>query len=95
MSGFTLLQVEGVDNNDRKTRVPNVAVEIAKDCRLTFEWDDMFGRYVISLSKFKLEEQLCFAPKVNIMHTSRLQLGLNAIMKHVEDNKLGHLVKKE
>ena len=54
----------------------------------------MFGRYVISLSKFKLEEQLSFAAKVNIMNISRQQLGLNTTMKHIGNNGLGHLVKK-
>ena len=38
----------------------------------------MFARYVMSLIKFKLDEQLCFAAKVNIMHIQRLQDGLKA-----------------
>jgi len=70
-------------------------VEIVKNCRQTFEWDEMISRYVISLSKFKLEEQLRFTAKVNTMHISRLQNGLNAIMRHIEDKKLGHLQKKK
>ena len=39
MSGFTLLQLEGVDNDNMTTRDP--AVEIGKVRRLTFEWDEM------------------------------------------------------
>ena len=54
----------------------------------------MFGRYVISLSKLKSEELLCFAAKGNIMHIYRLQHRLNAILKHIEDNRLTHLMKK-
>ena len=46
-----------------KTRAPSIPVEIKKDCQITFEWDEVFGGYVISLSKFKLEEQLCFPEK--------------------------------
>ena len=42
----------------------------------------MLARYVISLSKFKLEEQLYFAAKVNIMHIERLHDSLNALVKH-------------
>ena len=95
MSSFTLLHLEGADSDVVKTRAPNVAVEIGKDSRLTFEWDEMFGRYVISLSKFKSDEQLCFAAKVNIMYLSRLQHGLNAIMKHIEENGLTYLTQRE
>ena len=47
----------------------------------------MFARYVISLRKFKLKEQLRFAVKLNIMHINRLQAALNAIVKHIEDEK--------
>ena len=53
MSSFILLHLEEADSDFVKTTVPNVAIEIGKDSRLTFEWDEMFGRYVISLSKFK------------------------------------------
>ena len=49
----------GNSSNDPKTRIPNVAAEITRGSRLSLEWDDMFGRYVVSLSKFRLEEQLC------------------------------------
>ena len=59
-----------------KPRVPNVAVKITRNCRLTFEWDEMFARYLIKLSKIKLEQQLCLSAKVNIMHIHRLQCGL-------------------
>ena len=54
----------------------------------------MFGRYITSLSKFKLEEQLYFTAKANIMRITRLQHGLNATMKHIEDNGLTHLNEK-
>ena len=67
MSGlFTLLEVDSGagHSNDTQTRVPNIAVEITKGGRQSLEWDEMHARYVISLSKFKLEEQLCFAVKL-------------------------------
>ena len=91
MSGmFTLLELDGGagSSNDTKTRVPNVAVEITRGCRLSLEWDDMYARYVISLSKFKLEEQLCFAAKLNIVHINRLQAALDTPVKYIEENKL-------
>ena len=95
MSGFTVLQLEGVDSDVVKKRAPNVPVEIGKHCRLACEWDEIFGRYVISLNKCKLEEQLCFAAKVNIMYISRLQHELNAIVKHIEENRLTHFMRKD
>jgi hypothetical protein len=54
----------------------------------------MFARYLISLSKFKLEEQLYFAAKLNIMHTHRRQAALNAIVEYFEDNNLNHYLTK-
>ena len=39
MNGFPLLQLNGVDNNNMKTKAPKVAVGIAKECWLTIEWD--------------------------------------------------------
>ena len=72
LSSLTLLQLEGVDSDDMNTRAHNVAIVIWKDCPLAFEWDEMFGRYVTSLIKFKLEERLCFTAKVNIMDVSKL-----------------------
>ena len=94
MSGFTLLHLDEVDSEEVKKRASIVALETEKNCGLIFEWDEMFNRYVIFLSKFKLEEPLYLAAKVNIMHTSRLKHGLNIIMKHIEDNGLTHLIKK-
>ena len=47
-----------------------------------------------SLSKFKLEEQLCFAAKLNILHIHRLQAAVSAIVKYIEDNSLNQYVKK-
>ena len=87
MSGmFTLLEVDsGVDANN--TRAPNIAVEITKGSRFCLEWDAVYARYVISLSKFKMEDQLCFAAKVDIAHVNRLQCALSALVKHIEDNK--------
>jgi hypothetical protein len=41
-------------SNDTSARVPNVAVIITRGCRLSLEWDDMYARYVVSLSKFQL-----------------------------------------
>ena len=55
----------------------------------------MYARYVIFLSKFKLEEQLCFAAKLDIMHIHRLVTALNFIMKYIVDNKLNHYVRNE
>ena len=51
MSGFKQLHLERVGSDVRKTRTTNVALKIGKDCRLNFEWCEMFGRYVISLNK--------------------------------------------
>ena len=56
MDAFTLLDIEGTSNGEMKSRVPNGAIEITRGCRLTLEWDEMFARYVMSLSKLKLEE---------------------------------------
>ena len=97
MSNFTVLNIkrqEEENSDEVKKRAANVAVEIAPGSRLTFEWDEMFSRYVISLSRFKMDEQLCFAAKVNIMNISTLQAGLNAIVEHIEKNGLTHLLKK-
>ena len=55
MSGFAVLHLELIECDDVKTRAPNATVEIGNDCRRIFKWDEMFGRYAISLSKFKLE----------------------------------------
>jgi len=40
---FTQLEVDSGagSSNDIKTRVPNIAVEITKICRLSLEWDEM------------------------------------------------------
>ena len=77
---FTLLEVDSrVGSNDTNTRVPNLAVEITRRCQLSLEWDEMLGKYVISLSKFKLEEQLCIAADFKIIHMHRIQFALNAI----------------
>ena len=87
---FALLEVDSAagHSNDTKTIVRNLAVEITKGGRQSLEWDEMHARYVISLSKVKLEEQLCFAVKLNIMHIHRIQAALKAIVKYIEDNKL-------
>ena len=77
MSGFTLIQLKGVNSDDMKTRTPKVAVEIGNDCQLTFDWDEIFCIYIIFLSKFKWKIQLCFTTKVNLAHR------LNATMKHI------------
>ena len=82
------MKIEGVSSSEMKPRVPNEAVGITRDSRLTLEWDEMLARYAILLSKFNLEEQLCFAVQVNIMHIQRLQDGLNALVKHIKDNDL-------
>ena len=69
MDAFRLLDIEGASNGKMGPIVPNVAVKITRGFRLTLEWDKMFARYTISSSKFELEEQICFAAKVNILHT--------------------------
>ena len=70
MDAFTLLDIEGANNSKMKPRVPNTAVEIARGCQLTLEQpqDELFARYVVSLSKFKSY----FAAKLNIMLIQRL-----------------------
>ena len=80
MSAFTPLEVEDASSSEMKPRAPNVAVEITRGCRLTLEQDEMFARYVISLSKVKLEKQFCFAAKENTLHINRLQDGLHALV---------------
>ena len=54
----------------------------------------MFAQF-LSLSKFKSEEQSCFAVKVNIMHIQRLLDGLNALAKYIEDIDLNKSIRKE
>ena len=71
-----------------KPRVANAAVEIKWACRLTLESEEMFVRQFISLSKFKSEEQSCFAAKVNVIHIKRLQEGLDTLVKYTEDKDL-------
>ena len=87
---FRLLEVDrGVGSNKATaTILPYVAVEIKRGSRLSFEWDVMYARYLISLSKFKLKEQSCFAADLNIMHIHRLQAALHTILKYTQDNKL-------
>ena len=53
-----------------------------------------FAWYVISLKKFKLEEQLYFAEKVNIMYVQRIQDGLNLSVKYIKGNNLNQLIKR-
>ena len=67
MIGLRLLEVHSRVSSGMKTRVPKVAVEISRGCRLTLKCSETFGRYAKSLSRFKLEEQLCFVAKINIM----------------------------
>ena len=85
---FTQMRLEGASSSEIKPRVPNEAVGITRDSRLTLECDEMLARHAILLSKFKLEEQLCFAVQVNIMHIQRLQDRLNALVKYIKDNDL-------
>ena len=86
MDARILLDIESV--SEMEPTVPKVAVEITRGCRLTLEWEEMFARHVTSLRKFKLKKQSCFRAKVNIMHIQRLQEGLNALVKYIEDNNL-------
>jgi hypothetical protein len=86
MDAYALLNIESVDETGPKA--PKEAVEIIRGSRITLEWDKMYNRYVISLSKFKSEEQTCFAAKVNIAHIQKLQDGLNALVKYIEENNL-------
>ena len=68
MSVFALFEVEGASSSEIKPRVPNAAEVTTWSSWLILERNRMFTRYVKSLSKFKLEKQLRFAAKVNIMH---------------------------
>ena len=52
-----------------------------------------YARYVTSSSKFKLEEQLCFAAKLNIMPIHKIQAALNIIVKYIEDHMLNQQLK--
>ena len=89
MSGaFTLLEINDGAGSSNDIRVPNVAVEITGGCRLCLEWDDIYARYVISLSKFKQEEQLSFAAKLNIVHINRLRAALDVLAKYIDENKM-------
>ena len=57
MDAFRLLDIEDPNNGETKLRVSNAAVEITRGCWLILElveWDEMFARHVVSLSKFKL-----------------------------------------
>jgi len=65
------LVVEGASGSEMQIRAPNVAVEIIRGYWLTLESDEIFARYAISLSKLKLEKQLCFAAKVNTILVHR------------------------
>ena len=90
MSGlFTLSEVDsGTESKDTRTRAPKVAEKITRGYQTSLEWDEMSARYVMSWSKFKLEEQLYFAAKRNITHMRRLQGALNAKVKYIKDNNL-------
>ena len=56
MNAFTISDIKCAINGGAKPRVPNAVVESGyRSCCLTLEWGGMFARYVISLSKFKLE----------------------------------------
>ena len=72
----------------------NVTVEIAKGCWLPLESDEMFAQYVILLCKFKTEEQLCFATKMNMLHIQGLQHGLTVLVKYAEGNDLNQFQKR-
>ena len=75
MSGlFTLLEVDSgaCNSNDTKTRVQKGAIEIIRGPQLSPQWHDMYARYVISLSEFRLEQQLRFAAKLDTVHIHRL-----------------------
>ena len=93
MDDFTLSGHKGPSNDDMKSRVLNVAVEVKSGCRLTLEWDEVFARYVISLNKFNIEDQLCFAAKGNAVHIQRLQGGINVLVKYTEESDLNRWIK--
>ena len=95
MDAFTLLDIEGANNDEMKPTVPITAVEIIRDSRLTLKWDKMFAQHIISFRKFTSEEQSCIASKVNTMHKQRLKDGLNALVKYTEENNLNKYLRKE
>jgi len=93
INAFTPLELQGPSNGEMKHRIYNVVVEIKRGCRL--RKDEMPAGYVISLSKFKLEEQLFFAAKVNMIYMHRLQDGLNAFAEYIEGIHLNKIYKKK
>ena len=56
MDALTLLDIERATNVEMKPRVPNITVELTRGYRLALKWDEMFARYVITLSKFSISE---------------------------------------
>jgi len=71
MSNFNVLNIKRYEeeiSDEVKIRTANLAAERAPGSRLTVEGDEMFSRGVIPLSRFKMDEQLCFAAEVNIMN---------------------------
>ena len=48
MDAFTILDIEGNNNDEIKLKVPKVAVEITRGCQRT--QDEMFARYEYCLA---------------------------------------------
>ena len=66
----------------QRQKLPNIAVEITRGSQQSPEWDEMCARYGIPLSKFKLDQQLCFAAKLNITHiVSRERFVITKVLK--------------
>jgi hypothetical protein len=86
IDAYKLLDIENVDETG--PRVPKVLGKITRSSRLALEWGKMYAEYVITLSKFKSEEQLCLAAMVNIVHIQRIQDELNVLAKYIEENNL-------
>ena len=81
---FTLLNNKKPDSQVN-IEAENAAVEVAIGCRLTFEWDKKFSRYVMSLSRFRLDEKSCFASKIDIMNASPSREGLFCLLEICKD----------
>ena len=57
MDTFTLLVIEGAINGKMKPKMPNLAVEITRGCRLN--WDEMFARNIIERNQVGRTFVLC------------------------------------
>ena len=90
ISNFTLLDLK-IETSELKIRATNIVTYIAVGSHLTLKWDLNFSRYLISLSRFKIGNQLCFAGGVNMMNLGAILKGFNKVVNYIEINSLGRL----